>query len=70
MSGHLASEVFSEEDVASGEVSVDKVLAGEVAHAVGHLPAEQEQLCREGRGDGEVGVGGGRGRVTRAEPPR
>ena len=36
---------------------MNKVLAGQVVHAVGYLPAEGEELCGQGGRDGD-----GRGR--------
>ena len=40
---HLACLVFSDEDVPSSQVSVDKGLAAEIVHTHGHLYTELRQ---------------------------
>lgn len=47
---------------------MNKVLAGQVLHSVGHLSAEGEQLGGEGGGDGERAAGGRRWSNTQADP--
>ena len=44
---HLASLVFSDEDIPGSEVSVDEGLTAEVVHTPGHLHTElSQQSCR------------------------